>query len=92
MLWDLFGALTEQPWLALVPTLVLIVCGHLVHSRTALGAGGVWLLYFLYEMGMKQRLLCSGECNIRIDLMLIAPVLVVGTIAAFARVFWKVAR
>jgi hypothetical protein len=31
---------------------------------------------------MKQRWLCSGECNIRIDLLLIYPVLVIGLAAA----------
>jgi hypothetical protein len=33
-------------------------------------------------MGMKQRWLCTGECNIRIDLWIIYPVLVMGLVAA----------
>ena len=33
-------------------------------------------------MGMKQRWLCTGECNIRIDLLIIYPVLLVGLVAA----------
>jgi hypothetical protein len=48
----------------------------------AVGAGLAWLLYGLYEMGMKQRWLCTGECNIRIDLLIIYPVLLVGLVAA----------
>ena len=34
-----------------------------------------WLVYFPYEQAMKLRILCSGECNIRIDLLLLYPVL-----------------
>lgn len=36
----------------------------------------IWLAYVIYEYGMKLRILCSGECNIRIDLLLIYPILV----------------
>ena len=31
--------------------------------RAAVAVGLVWLLYAVYETGMKQRWLCSGECN-----------------------------
>jgi hypothetical protein len=46
------------------------------------GAGALWLLYALYELGMKRRWLCSGECNIRVDLLLIYPALLLGLVAA----------
>jgi hypothetical protein len=42
----------------------------------------MWLLYAVYETGMQQRWLCSGECNIRVDLLLIYPLLILGLIAA----------
>ena len=35
----------------------------------------VWLLYAAYELLMYKRVLCIGECNIRIDLLLIYPVM-----------------
>jgi hypothetical protein len=35
----------------------------------------LWLIYGIYEYGMKLRLLCTGECNIRLDLFLIYPLL-----------------
>ncbi len=35
----------------------------------------MWRAYFPYELGMKLRILCSGECNIRVDLLLLYPVL-----------------
>jgi hypothetical protein len=34
-----------------------------------------WGLYAVYEYLMHERILCSGECNIRIDLLLIYPLL-----------------
>jgi hypothetical protein len=49
--------------------------------RVAQLAGVTWLLYALYEFGMKQRWLCSGECDIRIDLLAIYPLLLVVLIA-----------
>jgi hypothetical protein len=43
-----------------------------------------WVAYALYEYLMFTRILCSGECNIRIDLLLIYPVLL-------GRTLWIVA-
>jgi hypothetical protein len=31
---------------------------------------------------MQRRWLCSGECNIRVDLLIIYPVLLLGLVAA----------
>lgn len=39
-----------------------------------------WLAYALYEYLMFARVLCSGECNIRIDLLLFFPSLLLGTL------------
>jgi hypothetical protein len=44
--------------------------------------GMVWVLYAAYETGMQQRWLCTGECNIRVDLLLIYPMLLLVSIAA----------
>lgn len=35
-----------------------------------------WCLYAAYEYLMYKRVLCTGECNIRVDLLLLYPVLV----------------
>lgn len=40
----------------------------------------LWLAYAVYEYLMVARVLCSGECNIRIDLLLIYPLLIAGTL------------
>lgn len=50
--------------------------------RLVLGAGIVWLLYLAYEYGMRWRILCSGECNIRVDLLLLYPALLALSIFA----------
>jgi hypothetical protein len=69
--------LIDSPWLAAMAGLLLIGLGRWRHRRLAVIAGGVWLLYGGYETGMKLRWLCSGECNIRIDLLVIYPLLFV---------------
>lgn len=55
----------------------LLLLGRRRRRGVAIGIGIVWQLYFAYETGMQQRWLCSGECNIRIDLLLIYPVLLI---------------
>jgi hypothetical protein len=41
-----------------------------------------WLAYFPYEQAMKLRILCSGECNIRVDLLLLYPLLALVSLLA----------
>ena len=74
--------LIEYPFLAAVIGVCLLVLGRRTRHRSAVGAGVVWLLYALYETGMQQRWLCSGECNIRIDLLVIYPVLLIAVVVA----------
>lgn len=35
----------------------------------------LWCLYGGYEHLMDRRILCTGECNIRVDLLLLLPLL-----------------
>lgn len=48
----------------------------------AVGVGVIWICYAAYETAMQQRWLCTGECNIRVDLILIYPFLLVASAAA----------
>ena len=82
----LLAALVEHPWLALLPALVFALLAHRTRRRTAWAAAAAWLLYAAYELGMKRRILCSGECNIRIDLLVIHPALVLLSLAAIVAV------
>ena len=72
----------EYPFLAAVIGVILVWVGRRTRHRTASGVGVAWMLYAIYETGMQQRWLCSGECNIRIDLLVIYPALVIGLVAA----------
>ena len=66
----------------LTPSIVAIVLGGVFAALWfttrvpgALVAGIAWLLYAPYEFLMYARVLCSGECNIRVDLLLLWPLL-----------------
>ncbi len=74
----------EYPSLAAAFGGVLLGLGRWTRRRVAIGVGIIWLVYAAYEVGMKERWLCTGECNIRIDLLIIYPVLLIGLAAAAA--------
>jgi hypothetical protein len=70
----------EYPLLAAAIGLLLLWLGRRARRGGAVGAGVLWILYALYETGMRNRWLCSGECNIRIDLLVIYPILAVALV------------
>ena len=74
--------LIEYPWLAALIGAALVGLGKWRRRRIAVLMGGVWLVYAVYETGMKLRWLCSGECNIRIDLLVLYPLLLVALVVA----------
>ena len=76
------SVLIEQPFFALAPAAFFFACSAVSRSRWSPAAGSLWLLYFFYELAMKYRLLCSGECNIRIDLLAVYPALLAASLAA----------
>ncbi len=78
------AVLIDNPALALLPAGLLFVLGATSRSQLALAAGALWGLYCLYEFAMKYRLLCSGECNIRIDLFVVYPALALALLAGLA--------
>lgn len=87
---QLFGAMAifiEYPIVAAAIGLALLGLGWRARRRLAVGVGVAWLIYAMYEFSMKQRWLCTGECNIRVDLLLIYPVLVIGLVAAGISLF-----
>ena len=61
-------------------------------SRTALVVAAIWLLYSAYEYAMKYRIMCSGECNIRIDLLALYPLLLVASVVGMVAIVLKVFR
>lgn len=76
----------EWPVLALLPAAVFAAFWRGSGRRLAGWTAVAWLLYAAYEYGMRRRWLCSGECNIRVDLLLVYPVLLVLSAAALVTV------
>jgi hypothetical protein len=76
------GAFVGWPWLALLPAAAFALLWVRRRRAPVLVAALAWLAYFPYEQAMKLRILCSGECNIRIDLLLFYPLLGFLSIAA----------
>lgn len=77
--------LIEYPWASLLPATIFFGFFYFSRKKPALLAGLAWILYLVYELGMKHRILCGGECNIRLDLFLIYPALLIVS----ARGIWK---
>jgi hypothetical protein len=63
------------PALALVPSLLFFLCYRRSRRPSNAVAALAWLLYAGYEEAMRLRWLCTGECNIRVDLLLLYPAL-----------------
>jgi hypothetical protein len=72
----------SSPIFVFVPTIIFLGLFAVSKRFSVLLAGLLWLAYLPYEYAMKLRILCSGECNIRVDLLLIYPVLLVASIIA----------
>jgi hypothetical protein len=72
----------QYPWLAAVVGVLMLALGRSRGRGVAMATGIIWLLYAVYETGMKQRWLCTGECNIRVDLLLVYPILLVLTVVS----------
>ena len=71
-----------SPFAALFPGVFFLWIWRRLNRSTALVAGALWLLYLPYEYLKYLRITCSGECNIRIDLLMIYPVLIVTSLLA----------
>ncbi|MEA2713471.1 MAG: hypothetical protein QOK27_1432 [Gemmatimonadales bacterium] len=77
---SIMAIFTQYPWMAAVIGLLLVGLGRARGRRTAIVVGVIWLLYAAYETAMRLRWLCSGECDIRVDLLLIYPLLLAATV------------
>ena len=62
---------------------ILLVAGW---QRPRLGvvvAAILWLLYAVYERLVATGVLCDANCNIRVDLLLFFPILLIATFCAY---------
>lgn len=76
-------------FLVAVALLMAAVTGAVwkIRGESAIGVVSLmWSGYAVYEGLMADRVLCSGECNIRVDLLVIVPILLGVTAGAIAKV------
>jgi hypothetical protein len=77
-----FAVFVAHPAAALVPA-ALFALGFFIKKTSLAGLASVlWVLYAGYEALMKLRVLCAGECNIRVDLLVLYPALFLVSLAA----------
>ena len=70
----------------IVAAIVILVVTYkkgIIHYVTA----ALWLLYPFYEVWVQYS--CTGECNIRVDLLIIFPIIFVYTAVSVVWIFKK---
>lgn len=75
------------PLVGLIPTIIFSVFYFKQKRWPILTAAIFWGVYTVYEFLMHARILCSGECNIRVDLLVIYPLIWVVSIIAIVSIF-----
>ena len=84
-MWEAMAVFVQHPALAALPGLALLALAGAARRARRPGVGAAaaaWLVYAVYETLVRARVLCSGECNIRVDLLLIYPLLLALSAAA----------
>ncbi len=74
----------QYPWLALLVAGAFALLWRYRGRRSTALAAVLWTVYAVYEYLMHARILCSGECNIRVDLLFAYPLLVLVSLWAAA--------
>jgi hypothetical protein len=78
-----------HPYLALIPAIIFGFIYFKSKQSTLIWPISLWILYSIYEELNLLRITCSGECNIRIDLFLIYPILTVISIWGIIKIINK---
>ena len=86
------GMLIIFPFGATIVGAIYIWMFYKLKTKSAIVTGALWVLYSIYEYLMYTRVLCTGECNIRIDLLLIYPLLIVLSLASTILYYRKKAK
>ncbi len=76
------GIFIAYPWFSIVVAGFFAALWRWRRRWTTFLAALAWAAYGGYEFLMFARVLCSGECNIRVDLLLIFPLLLVVSLVA----------
>jgi hypothetical protein len=62
---------------------ILLVAGAQRPRLAVIVAAILWLLYAVYEHQVVTGVLCDANCNIRVDLVLLLPILGLATFCAY---------
>ena len=66
-----------MPAAVIAPAAVFLFLHYRTKCAGCVLAALSWLLYGIWEYGMYTRTLCSGECNIRVDLFIAWTILAI---------------
>ena len=92
LIFQTFAPFIEWPLAAFVPA-ALFGGLYFIKRRTPLVVAALcWAGYATLETLNKARITCSGECNIRVDLLLIYPALWIVSILAIVFLFLPARR
>ncbi len=82
--------LIDYPLLILVPIVVLAALSSESGSRTGWAVTGLWVLYFVYELGIKYEVLCT-DCIRRTEMYVVYPLLALATAVAAVQIYvhWR---
>jgi hypothetical protein len=86
---ELLSGITAYPFAAFLVSVVFAVLYALQRNTVHGIAAAVWAVYGCYEYLMYARILCSGECNIRVDLLVIYPALLIVSVLSVVSLFGR---
>jgi hypothetical protein len=87
LVFQTFAPFIKWPLGAFIPAALFGAAYAWSRRGLTLAATIAWALYATLETLNKARITCSGECNIRVDLLLIYPALWIVSIAAVVAFF-----
>lgn len=82
MLWTLFNFFVEAPYLIIVPLALVALLRWRRATMVTNIAVGLWGLYLIYEFALWLGIGCDPDCDIRVDLIVLAPLLIAVTLLA----------
>jgi len=87
--YEAFAVFVTMPWLAIIPAIVFYGAYRRWPFKLVLTAALLWLIYMLYELAMLYGILCGEDCNIRVDLLAIYPLLAGISVLALVQIIWS---
>ena len=79
------GVFIAYPWLAIIAAGCFAALWAWRRRHAAAFAGLAWAAYGASVCRMLTRVLCTDECNIRVDLLLFYPLLLVVSLVAIIK-------